>query len=65
MAYCPVENKLRLRKLYLARPRSKKNHLSFDPEDIPQPLTPALPRIKSYLIVLLKLLLRPKRAAPF
>jgi hypothetical protein len=42
----------------------KKPHISFDPEDIPRPLTPALLRIERYLIVFLHILLRHKGAAP-
>jgi len=42
----------------------KETDISFDPEDIPRPLTPVLLRIARYLIVFLSLLVRHKGAAP-
>jgi hypothetical protein len=42
----------------------KETDISFDPEDIPRPLTPVLLRIACYLIVFLSLLVRHKGAAP-
>jgi methyl-accepting chemotaxis protein len=41
-----------------------KTRISFDPEDIPRPLTPVPLRIARYLIVLLTILVRHKGAAP-